>query len=626
MLSGLQISALRVSAAKKTTLTIGMVEPIDSLNPFIGLNDNAYIFYGLVYDYLIAVDGDMKPKPNLATSWNVVSDQLPAGSVWQYNLTRNATWHDGEPFTADDVVFTFDYQIGTNMPSMWAYQPYTKLITNVEEVDNYTVRIHFMDFAYNPAPCSFGDAIMVPIIPKHIWQDIPTTEAGFSYKNYYPIGTGPFMCSKDTESQFIAGERLMLDRNPDYHGYKDYGQQIRFDRVILEWYLEPAAMIADMQRGAIDLAKFDAPNYKNLMDWLDQNPTAAIGHYAGLQCTGFSTELGISMMTNAGGKVNALKLDPAVRRAMALATDKQFIIDHVYKGYADSGVGLLTPMYKDWYWKPSSQKMTSLDQWGPSQGLEIPYSLDMANQSLEDAGYHWNAAHTIRNASHNNSYNPDAQLKFDIIVEAELFEDREVATFLQEEYRKIGIELNLVIMNSAQWNTVVYSGGYDLTITYWSGDPDPNYLLYVQSSNALDGWSDNFYSSAEYDRNYTDSVSAVNFEVRQGLVHNCTKHTYYDVPYIVYADAYGCYAWREDHFSDWGDWGAHPGRSFSNFYTANDLWFDLTPIGGGGSASNLMTYVGIGIAVVLVAAVASTILLRKRRGGLQTKDEDVRLP
>lgn len=77
------------------------------------------MFYGLVYDNLVAVDQDMNPKPNLAVSWNIVTDISPHGSVWQYNLTHNAVWHDGEPFTADDVVFTISYQTGPNFYYMW---------------------------------------------------------------------------------------------------------------------------------------------------------------------------------------------------------------------------------------------------------------------------------------------------------------------------------------------------------------------------------------------------------------------------------------------------------------------------------------------------------------------------
>jgi len=625
IVAALALSSIHLASAataSKTTLTIGMIEPIDSLNPFVGVNDNAYIFYGLVYDYLIAADQDLKPKPDLAASWNIVTDQLPVGSVWQYNLTRNATWHDGEPFDADDVVFTINFQIGPNYASMWAYQPYTKLIDKIDKIDNYTVRIHFKNFQDEPAPCSFGDALMFPIIPEHIWGKMSANEAAFVFQNYYPIGTGPFMCTNQTEGQFLKGERLILDANMNYHGPKP-----KFDRIVLEWYLEPAAMVADMQRGAIDLAMFNAPQYKNLMDWLAANPDTPIGHYAGLQCTGFSVELGISQK-DAGGTTNSLRLDPEVRRAMALATDKQFIIDYIYKGYAIPGTGMLTPMYKDWYWTPSSQTMTSLDQWGPADGLTIPYSLEMANETLEAAGYQWDGNHRVRVSNSSNPYSPDKSLSFEIIVESELFEDREVAQFLSEEYAKVGIQLTIVPMNSRQWNTQVYSGAYDLTITYWSGDPDPNYLLYIQSTYALDGWSDNWYSNPEYDTNYSDSVFAVDPVAREGFVHNTQMHTYYDVPYVVYAYPFGCYAWRTDHFSGWGNWSEHPGRTLSSFWTANDLWFDLTPTGGQ-HTSNLATYVGVGT-ITIIAVVAVTALLLRRRGGSgrlkEEKEDDVKLP
>ena len=617
-------SSTAASTDNLTTLTIGLMEPIDSLNPFIGINDNAYIFYGLVYDYLIAVDGKMNPKPNLATSWNIVKDVLPVGSVWQYNLTSNALWHDGEPFTADDVVFTFEFQI-QNVHSMWAYQPYTKLIQSVEKIDDYTVRIHFMDYSGQPAASPFGDAIMVPIVPKHIWQSIGGLAAGFSYNNYYPIGTGPFMCSDATEGQFLKGDRLILTRNPDYHGYKDYNQQIAFDRIDLEWYLEPTAMVADIERGAIDLARFDAPNYNNILAYIAGNPTAPIGTYAGLQCTGFSTELGINMRNTESGDHISLRLDPEVRKAMAFATDKQFIVNYIYKGYGQTGTSLLTPMYGSWWWSPSNQTMVSADQWGPSSGLTIPYSLNLANETLEKAGYHWNSDHTVRVSNSTNAFWPDKELRFEIEVEEELTEDREVATFLQEEFAVVGIQLNLVIVNSKIWNQDIYTPDYDLTITYWSGDPDPNYLLYVQSSKALDGWSDNFYSNAEYDKNYTDSLSAPNETARRVFVDNCQMHTYYDVPYIVYAYPYGCYAWRTDHFSGWGNWSENPGRSFSNFYTANDLWFDVTPTGHHGSTSGLLTAVGIGL-VVAAAVVVAIALMRRRRGERIETDDDVKLP
>ena len=565
--SSVMISTSNASAAgTQTTLRIGMSEPVDNLSPFIGLNDNAYIFYGLVYDYLIAVDQDMGPQPNLALSWNIVPDELPYGSVWQYNLTHNAKWHDGEPFTAEDVVFTFNYQIGLNWATMWAYQPYTAVVGSVELVDEYAVRVHFVDFVGNPSACAFGDAMELPMIPKHIWQDISPADAGFAYPNKHPIGTGPFMCTDQTYNEFLRGDRLILYKNPEYHGIADYGQEVQFDRLVLEFYSEPAAMLSDIERGAIDLANLDAPNYDNLLSWLSSHGTSPIHPFAGLRCNSFSVEIAICMNPSGSPTVNSLRLDSNVRKAMAHATDKDYIVNNVYRGFAEKGSDILSPINPYWYWEP-----------GPDE--EYSFNITLANQILDDAGYPWNGDHRV--CSPGNQYYPAGgkALEFGLIVEQDLYEDRLSAMYLVDQWKEIGIILDPTFVNSATWNAIVYGGTYDLCFTYWSGDPDPNYLLYVQSSYALSGWSDSWYSNPDYDKNYTDQLLSVDPAERLPFVLNCQSISYRDIPYIVTSYPYGCYAWREDHFSGWGDWGAHPGRALSSFYSANPLLFDLVPVG-----------------------------------------------
>ena len=616
LFSGLPLAATgHASAAGGTTLRIGMIEAIDSLNPFIGVNDNAYIFYGLVYDYLTSVDQDMNIKPNLALSWNIVPTSDPAmiqsgepyGSVWQYNLTHDATWHDGEPFDADDVVFTINYQIGTNYDSMWAYQPYTRFMNSTEKIDPYTVRIHFKDLDGRAAPCPFGDALMMPMIPEHIWRDISPYDAGFSYANYLPIGTGPFMCTKKTESEFIAGDKLILLANPDYHGLADFGKKVQFDRLILKFYLEPGGMLIDIEKGDIDLAGFNAPNYSNLMDWLDRNPTNTIEHYAGLTCTAFSVELVVSMKQGSGDNTNALRYDPAVRRAMAHAIDKEFIKDSIYAGYAQIGSTIISPIYGDLFWQPGASEI-------------YDFNITKANEILDAAGYVWNSAHTKRYAGAGNAYASEGkQLRFTVTAEQELTEDRDTVNYLIEEWEKIGIELVPDFVNTLQWSTIVYGGSYDLAMTYWSGDPDPNYLLFVQSTWAIGGWSENFYSNPNYDANFSKAEQAVNADERRGYMTNCSKLMYEDAAFIVTVYPFGCYAWRSDHFSGWGDWAAHPGRTLSSFWSANDLYFDLVPLEHGGQS---MTLVWIGLAAVVVVA-AIILLLLRRRG---SEEEDVKLP
>ncbi|MBN1677577.1 MAG: hypothetical protein JW880_03475 [Candidatus Thermoplasmatota archaeon] len=548
--------------SEETALRIGLRQPIDSLNPFIGVTDSAYLFWQFIYDNLITVDEDMQPKPNLATSWYAVPEYEPYGSVWQYNLTRNATWHDGEPFVADDVVFTIEMQIGLNFDTVWAYQPYTALIDSIEKLDDYTVRIHYRDLDGAPSPCPFAESLMIPMIPEHIWGSMSIPERVFSYENLWPIGTGPFMCTNHTEDEYKSGDPITLLRNPDYHGAVERGDTVDFDMVVLVFYLEPLAMLMDIREGSLDLAAFDAPTFEELEAWLDSNPDAPIETYSGLQCSGFSVELSVCMQSNA---LNNLRRDPAVMKAMAYAANKEFIRDNVYQGYAEVGSTIISPVYGDLYWEP-----------GP--GEAYAFNLTKANETLDAAGYYW-GMDGVRRAGVGNAYGPqDTPLTFEILIMQDLVEDRDTAMKLRDDFSKIGIEIDPRIVSIGLWSTLVYSYNYELAMTYWSGDPDPAYLLYAQTSHSIGAWSENGYSNPYYDENYSKYISATTHEQGRTAIHNCQELMYEDAAFMVTAYPFGCWGWRTDNFSGWGDWGAHPGRQLSNVWSTNQLYFDLMPI------------------------------------------------
>jgi len=130
------------AAAPEKVLRIGLPGVVDSLNPFVGLTEESLLFYGLVYDRLQSVDESMDPRSNLATDWWIVPETEsgtgePFGSVWQYNLTTNAEWHDGVPLTADDVVFTMNLNCDDdNYSFIWAYQPYAHFMHFAEAIDS----------------------------------------------------------------------------------------------------------------------------------------------------------------------------------------------------------------------------------------------------------------------------------------------------------------------------------------------------------------------------------------------------------------------------------------------------------------------------------------------------------
>ena len=98
------------SPGEKLTLHVGMVQEPDNLNPFIGIQGIDYMFWHMNYDFLVGFDAKtLEPRPELATEWQVSED----GKEWTFTIREGSTWQDGEPVTARDVAFTFNYMSST---------------------------------------------------------------------------------------------------------------------------------------------------------------------------------------------------------------------------------------------------------------------------------------------------------------------------------------------------------------------------------------------------------------------------------------------------------------------------------------------------------------------------------
>jgi len=228
------------AATQERILTIAMNEPIDSANPWVGITDNAYIFFGLIYDYLLTPNETLINRPNLATSYwymdgataesrgtnfnalshNKSTADWPLGSIWEYNLTDQAYFSDGVQLTADDVKWTIEIQLGANFGAYWAYQPYTRWIDHVEKRSDFQVRIFFADSqspTKTPFPVAFGKNLFFPILPQHAFIGKPSVYVGQSWDGIPAIGSSPFMGTDNLKSEIIAKESVTLVRNPWYN-------------------------------------------------------------------------------------------------------------------------------------------------------------------------------------------------------------------------------------------------------------------------------------------------------------------------------------------------------------------------------------------------------------------------
>ena len=570
------------AAPVESVLRIGFMEKIESLNPYMGLSDASRIFYALVYDHLQAAGNGLESVPNLATEWRIVPTSDPElvisgepyGSVWEFNLTQNARWTDGVPFTADDVAFNMNLN-AENYSCLWAFQPYTYFMKHAEAIDADTVRIHFYDRATGDAkPVAYADMLTVPMLPKHLLESMDAVMIAFNWTGLFPsedppiVGTGPFMATASIFDEWTAGDHITLVRNPDYHGMLDYGNEVHFDKIVLRFYDDATAMAHALEYSQIDVAQFPPQTYRAIEQGVESGAIQNIVPFDGRRPDQYRTEVGINMK-NAGP--NPSRLDPLIRRAMAMASNKTFITQSFYLGLGEEGSTLVAPVDSFWHYEPNATE-------------KIQYDLALANAMLEAAGYVDSDSDGIRECTA-SSYAvthglvPEGrELMYDMMVRLEHPEEKDIAMYLQDSWKQVGIQINYRVLNEASLAAAMYAYGYDTLIWYWRSDPDPNYILFPQSRAAWGGWSDNMYSNSSFEINYSMSVSELDRDQRKVYVDNCQRVHYLDVPYIVLTYENQTFAWRNDTFTGWGDWAASPGRSIENFWSANPLYFDLMPI------------------------------------------------
>lgn len=611
-------------AAEESVLRIGFMQKIDSLNPNIGLTDAAYVFYGLVYDAFHSVGDNFETVGNLAKEWravpttdpDLVASGEPLGSVWEFNITLNAQWHDGEPFTVDDAIFTINLN-AQNYDELWAYQPYAFFMNYAEAIDEDTVRVHFYDRdSGEPMACAYPELVCIPMLPEHLLRDRTPSYIGFEWEGVFPdsdipiVGTGPFMATPDIYDEFINGDYLTLVRNPNYHWAVDKDEEVQFDKLVLSFYDDATAMSTALRNGELDAAQFPPQTYNAIKNADYANITC----YDGLKATQYWTEISFNM--NEAGP-NPSRLDPDIRTAIAMATDKDYIVSQFYLGLAEPGTTLISPVNTYWHYEPTADEI-------------IDFNIDAANDLLDAAGYTDENGDGIREVTATSlafteGWAPlEKPLQYDMMIRQEFPEEVSIANYLEQKWHEIGVDINYRVISEAQLGTEAYAYSYDTMIWYWSADPDPNFMLFCQSVKSWNGWNDNLYTSPAYEDNYNLTVTTLDPEERKVYVDNCQRVNYEDCGYILLAYAYQTYAWRTDTFTGWGDWDANPGRSLDAFWTGNPLFFDLQAVNNtvpvdtdddGGT-----NWLLIGAAIAGAGVIVAAVVLLKMRGGKKEKD------
>lgn len=656
---------------QEKVLSLGAGEAISTGNPFAGIYDIEYVYYGLIWDSMMTVGDDLESIPNIAESWwymdgntaqslgsdfsqldhNQTPADWPLGSIWEYNISHGIFWNDGEPLTAADVKWSINLQIGENYAIFWAYQPYTRWIDYAEMIDDYKVRIYFSNFINEyPMPVAWGSSLFTPIMPKHAMEDMTGTEIGFNWDGIPAIGTGPFMGTDKLREELLAKEIVTLVRNPYYDFTEDgerkglggvYNRTIDIDKIRLKFFSEEASLSLAVRNGDVDAAKLQVITY---LQWKEDSSTLpdTLNLVDILTSTGYSKQICFNDYAKAAGDLSPLRLDPAVQRAGAISFNKTFLIDTVYKGLGHFGIGLISPAWSDWWWDPPEDETSWFNVTNGAGGISFSYDKSMAdvmeydpvlaNELLNATGYdQWSGGsfgngHRIAGPQVGLrmqelfGFTPSAieglPLAFEMYIDNSVFDDKLIANIVIPQWGEIGIELDGKIVGAAAWVALIYDYKFNTMITYWSGDPDPNYISFPPTSYSLYGWNEFGTDEEEYNQLYLKQATTLNKTERKYWVDEVTKWQYLSGSIMTPIYPRICFAVNNMTWDNWGDWEALPGLAIDHFWGSNPLWQQITyvredVVDDGYDITTLA--IGIGVIAAIVAIVAVISIMRKKK-------------
>jgi len=364
-----------------------------------------------IFESLLKYDFNLNPKPNLAESWEI----SPDGLKYTFKLRRNVRWHDGKPFTADDVVFTYaDYSIEVHPRARQVFER-----TRVSKIDDYTVEFALKE-PFAPLIRSFDLCCL--IVPAHLYKG---TDFRNNPNNLKPVGTGPFKFK-----EWKRGEYIHLVRNDNY--WRDGLPYL--DEIYYRFVPDAASRALALETGQMQLAT------QNDLELFDVNRLAKLGH---LDMTTKGWEWGSPIVWI---EMNLRKKpfnDKRFRQALMYALDRKYFRDVIFQGSANLATGPVhsgSPFYEPNvtpYVQDTAKAEALLDEMGLKRGadgkrttiklLGLPY------------GEVWNRA----------------------------------AEYTRQALRKVGIEVILEPSDAAGWAERTRNWDFEMTMYFLTtlGDP-----------------------------------------------------------------------------------------------------------------------------------------------------------
>lgn len=395
----------------------GAIGEPSNLIPILSSDSASHEIASYVYNGLVKYDKDLTIVGDLAESWEISKDSLSI----TFRLREGVRWHDGKPFTAHDVMYTYRVTVDPATPT--AYSGDFKLVRKAEVLDDHTFRVTY-DKPFAPALISWS----VAILPKHLLEGKDITASPLKRR---PVGTGPFVFT-----EWVPGDRVILTANPDY-----FEGRPCIGRFMMKIIPDTATMFLELKNNSIDLMGLTPLQYVKQTGY----PAFEREFNRFKYLASAYTYIGYNLR-------NSLFKDKRVRQALAHAINKQEIIDGILLGQGIEATGPFKP-----------------DMWAYNGKVKrYEYSPERALALLREAGYERDADGVLRKDGR--------PFEFTILVNQGNVVRIQSAELIQRRLSTIGITMRIRVL---EWATLVNDfidkRSYEAVLLGWTipNDPDP---------------------------------------------------------------------------------------------------------------------------------------------------------
>jgi peptide/nickel transport system substrate-binding protein len=494
------------SAGRSTAgeLHVALRENIYSLNPYLVTNASESFVVSSLYDTLADEDTQGHLVPNLAERWELSADGARL-TCW---LNPQARWHDGQPVTADDVVFSFNLIRQTAFPGL---APVAALVGQAEALGPAEVQLTLLKPGSETARrvCS-----QVRIVPVALWNSVqnPLTYANLDS----PVGSGPFALSE----QALDGGLVL--RNTSIH----HSTRPSIDKLIVDVIRDESQALEALQEGAFDLLGWDVTpaTARDVQDHPESYPEIRLATAAGLTVHSLLFNLRQAPYDN-----------PALRSALAQAIDTQAIVNQVLLGFAERGTAGLFPPASPWY------------DGGPSV---VPFDPQQAIQKLTLAGFVDRDGDELRE-------DPEGGALQILITFAKSDASLKVVELVVASWKAVGIKSKALALPADQIRSVLMQAKFDVILCDLSlREPEEAFFHFHSSRGVLVGgqvvgYNYGGYADAEYDRVAEAMLEEQDPERYLELLRKLQGILTTDLPQIPLYSPYVLQLYRDSRFTGW---------------------------------------------------------------------------